>query len=237
PRPGPGHHPARALPGGRGRARPALPGRAPPGALPVRAVARGRPGRRGPGTVPRLRPGHGEDRHLRDLGGDGRAGGRAVRAGRRAHLARAARRRAVAGARRGGRGGRPVRAGRRGARRGRHGIRADGLQRAVRRRLALPPRRAVHPRHDPRPAGDRRAAEQEAGVTDALLEIRGLRAVFDGFAALDGVDLTVEEGELRFLIGPNGAGKTTLIDVITGLTRPAAGTVRFAGTDLAGRRE
>jgi len=74
-------------------------------------------------------------------------------------------------------------------------------------------------------------------VTDALLEIRGLRAVFDGFAALDGVDLTVEEGELRFLIGPNGAGKTTLIDVITGLTRPAAGTVRFAGTDLVGRRE
>jgi len=51
------------------------------------------------------------------------------------------------------------------------------------------------------------------------------------------VDLTVEQGELRFLIGPNGAGKTTLIDVVTGLTRPAAGTVRFAGTDLTGRRE
>jgi len=61
--------------------------------------------------------------------------------------------------------------------------------------------------------------------------------VFDGFHALDGVDLTVPEGELRFLIGPNGAGKTTLIDVITGLTRPAAGTVTFDGHDLVGRKE
>ncbi|WP_019633920.1 urea ABC transporter ATP-binding protein UrtD [Actinomadura atramentaria] len=71
----------------------------------------------------------------------------------------------------------------------------------------------------------------------ALLEIRGLEVVFDGFRALGGVDLTVERGELRFLIGPNGAGKTTLIDVVTGLTRPAAGSVRFAGTDVAGMRE
>ncbi|MBO2446539.1 urea ABC transporter ATP-binding protein UrtD [Actinomadura barringtoniae] len=70
-----------------------------------------------------------------------------------------------------------------------------------------------------------------------LLEIRGLEVVFDGFRAINGVDLTVGEGELRFLIGPNGAGKTTLIDVITGLTRPAAGTVRFGGTELTGRKE
>jgi urea transport system ATP-binding protein len=71
----------------------------------------------------------------------------------------------------------------------------------------------------------------------SLLEIRDLSVVFDGFRAIDGVDLTVEEGELRFLIGPNGAGKTTLIDVITGLTRPASGTVTFDGLSLAGRRE
>jgi urea transport system ATP-binding protein len=70
-----------------------------------------------------------------------------------------------------------------------------------------------------------------------LLRIRGLQVVFDGFRALAGVDLTVDQGELRFLIGPNGAGKTTLIDVITGLTRPAAGSVRFAGTELVGRKE
>ncbi len=70
-----------------------------------------------------------------------------------------------------------------------------------------------------------------------MLELRDVRVVFDGFHALDGVDLTVPEGELRFLIGPNGAGKTTLIDVITGLTRPAAGTVTFDGHDLVGRKE
>lgn len=70
-----------------------------------------------------------------------------------------------------------------------------------------------------------------------LLEIRGLDVVFDGFRAIDGLDLDVAEGEVRFLIGPNGAGKTTLIDVVSGLTRPAAGRVSFAGQSLLGRPE
>jgi urea transport system ATP-binding protein len=74
-------------------------------------------------------------------------------------------------------------------------------------------------------------------MVTALLEVRGLTVTFAGFRALTDLDLTVEPGELRFLIGPNGAGKTTLIDVITGLTRPAAGSVRFAGHELVGRRE
>jgi urea transport system ATP-binding protein len=74
-------------------------------------------------------------------------------------------------------------------------------------------------------------------MTTPLLEIRGLSVVFDGFRAIDGIDLDVRPGELRFLIGPNGAGKTTLIDVVTGLTRPAAGSVRFEGRDLVGKRE
>jgi urea transport system ATP-binding protein len=69
------------------------------------------------------------------------------------------------------------------------------------------------------------------------LEIRNLSVDFDGFKALDGVDLTVEQGELRFLIGPNGAGKTTLIDCITGLTKPTAGVVRFEGRSLDGIAE
>ena len=68
----------------------------------------------------------------------------------------------------------------------------------------------------------------------AQLELRGLSVEFDGFRALDGVDLTVEPGELRFLIGPNGAGKTTLIDCVSGLTRPTEGEVRFGGRSLAG---
>ncbi|MDP9796273.1 urea transport system ATP-binding protein [Catenuloplanes nepalensis] len=69
------------------------------------------------------------------------------------------------------------------------------------------------------------------------LEVRGLNVVFDGFHAITDLDVTVQPGELRFLIGPNGAGKTTLIDVITGRTRPASGSVRFDGVELTGRRE
>lgn len=71
----------------------------------------------------------------------------------------------------------------------------------------------------------------------AMIEVRGLSVVFDGFRAIDGIDLTVEQGELRFLIGPNGAGKTTFIDVITGLTRPTTGEVVFDGRSLVGLRE
>ncbi|HEX8630377.1 MAG TPA: urea ABC transporter ATP-binding protein UrtD [Catenuloplanes sp.] len=70
-----------------------------------------------------------------------------------------------------------------------------------------------------------------------LLRVRGIDVRFDGFRALKELDFTVERGELRFVIGPNGAGKTTLIDVITGLTKPYAGSVRFDGQELVGRRE
>ncbi|MDP1803639.1 MAG: urea ABC transporter ATP-binding protein UrtD [Acidimicrobiales bacterium] len=70
-----------------------------------------------------------------------------------------------------------------------------------------------------------------------LLEVRDLEVVFDGFRAIDKLDFTVAEGEVRFLIGPNGAGKTTVIDVVTGLTKPAAGTVTFAGRSVLGLPE
>jgi urea transport system ATP-binding protein len=53
---------------------------------------------------------------------------------------------------------------------------------------------------------------------------------FDGFKALDKLSLTIDAGELRCVIGPNGAGKTTMMDVITGKTRPDAGTVFFGQT-------
>jgi urea transport system ATP-binding protein len=69
------------------------------------------------------------------------------------------------------------------------------------------------------------------------LALEGLTAVFDGFVALDGVDLNVRKGEIRFVIGPNGAGKTTLVDCITGLTRPTSGKVLFEGRDITGTRE
>jgi len=66
------------------------------------------------------------------------------------------------------------------------------------------------------------------------LSIRDLRVVFDGFAAVDGVNLDVAPGDIRFLIGPNGAGKTTLVDAVTGLVK-ASGTATFAGQQLLGR--
>ncbi|MEU0910637.1 urea ABC transporter ATP-binding protein UrtD [Streptomyces althioticus] len=66
------------------------------------------------------------------------------------------------------------------------------------------------------------------------LTVRGLRVTFDGFTAVDGVDLDILPGDLRFLIGPNGAGKTTLVDAVTGLVR-ASGSVRFGGEELLGR--
>jgi urea transport system ATP-binding protein len=65
------------------------------------------------------------------------------------------------------------------------------------------------------------------------LELTGLTVSFDGFVAVDHVDLSVLKGDLRFLIGPNGAGKTTLIDAVSGLV-PATGRAEFAGTDLLG---
>ena len=55
---------------------------------------------------------------------------------------------------------------------------------------------------------------------------------FGGLKAVSEVDLSVERGEVIGLIGPNGAGKTTLVNLITGVHRATAGTVRFAGEDV-----
>lgn len=63
------------------------------------------------------------------------------------------------------------------------------------------------------------------------VEIRGLTVEFDGFRAIDAVDLTLLQGRLHFLIGPNGAGKTTLVDALTGLVR-GTGEARFRNQDL-----
>ena len=64
---------------------------------------------------------------------------------------------------------------------------------------------------------------QEAHIDvshQVILYIEGLSVSFDGFKALNDMNLYINDGELRCLIGANGAGKTTLMDVITGKTRP-----------------
>ncbi|WP_197373479.1 urea ABC transporter ATP-binding protein UrtD [Mycolicibacterium baixiangningiae] len=74
-----------------------------------------------------------------------------------------------------------------------------------------------------------------AGMGAEYLEVRGLTVDFDGFKAVSDVDLTLFQGDLRFLIGPNGAGKTTVIDAITGLVG-AAGSVNKSGVELLGKK-
>jgi branched-chain amino acid transport system ATP-binding protein len=68
----------------------------------------------------------------------------------------------------------------------------------------------------------------------AVLETRKLCRGFGGVRALDGVELTVREGEIRALIGPNGAGKTTLINVLSGLLRASSGQIVWQGNDVTG---
>jgi urea transport system ATP-binding protein len=70
-----------------------------------------------------------------------------------------------------------------------------------------------------------------------LLEIRSLVVAFEAFHAVDSLDLTLHEHEVRFVIGPNGAGKTTLIDAITHLVAPSSGSIRFADKELVGESE
>ncbi|MHB9862801.1 ABC transporter permease subunit [Streptomyces sp. YIM S03343] len=67
----------------------------------------------------------------------------------------------------------------------------------------------------------------------ALLTVRGLRARYGGFVALDGVDLDVRAGQITAVVGPNGAGKSTLFHCLAGTLRPAHGEVRLAGRDIS----
>ena len=68
----------------------------------------------------------------------------------------------------------------------------------------------------------------------SLLEVRGVTKHFGGLAALAGVDITVEVGEIVGLIGPNGSGKTTLFHCVAGTLTPDGGDVRLRGQSLVG---
>ncbi len=71
-------------------------------------------------------------------------------------------------------------------------------------------------------------------MTEPLLAVDGVSIAFGGVQALSEVSLEVRDGEILALIGPNGAGKTTLFNVISGVLRPDAGDVRFAGRSIVG---
>ena len=62
-----------------------------------------------------------------------------------------------------------------------------------------------------------------------MLEVKNVTKTFDGFKALDGLNMTVEKGSVYGLVGPNGAGKSTIIRHITGVYRPDCGEITMDG--------
>jgi urea transport system ATP-binding protein len=70
-----------------------------------------------------------------------------------------------------------------------------------------------------------------AALAGSILYLEGVSVSFDGFKALNSLNLIIRRGEMRAIIGPNGAGKTTMMDIVTGKTRPDTGRVLF-GNDV-----
>ena len=58
-----------------------------------------------------------------------------------------------------------------------------------------------------------------------MLEVKNLSIQFGGLRAVDGLNMTIKEGQLYGLIGPNGAGKTTVFNMLTGVYKPTTGTI------------
>jgi len=73
--------------------------------------------------------------------------------------------------------------------------------------------------------------------TDFLLAIENLSVSFDGFKAVDDLNLYVDENEIHVIIGPNGAGKTTVLDLICGRTKASSGSIRYRNKELTKLRE
>lgn len=69
-----------------------------------------------------------------------------------------------------------------------------------------------------------------------ILQAENITKRFGGLVAVDDVSLGVREAEIFGLIGPNGAGKTTFLNVVAGVHKPAAGTIRFKGEPITGLR-
>ncbi len=79
------------------------------------------------------------------------------------------------------------------------------------------------------------SASRGSDSASNVLETNNVSIRFGGLNALDGVDLTLKEGEILGVIGPNGAGKTTFINVVTGLYKPSGGQILFQGEDVTGK--
>jgi len=73
--------------------------------------------------------------------------------------------------------------------------------------------------------------------TDFLLALENVSVSFDGFKAVNALNLYVDKGELRVIIGPNGAGKTTVLDLICGRTKVSEGSIKFKDQEITGLKE
>src|SRR6202171_375460 len=76
-----------------------------------------------------------------------------------------------------------------------------------------------------------------ASNTDFLLALENVSVSFDGFKAVDALNLYIDKGELRVIIGPNGAGKTTVLDLICGRTKVSEGSIKFKDQEITGCKE
>jgi urea transport system ATP-binding protein len=76
-----------------------------------------------------------------------------------------------------------------------------------------------------------------ASDTDYLLALENVSVSFDGFKAVNELNLYIDKGELRVIIGPNGAGKTTVLDLICGRTRVSEGSIKFKNQEITSYRE
>lgn len=70
-----------------------------------------------------------------------------------------------------------------------------------------------------------------------MIEVRDITKSFDGLKVLDGVSLTINDGEFLSIVGPSGAGKTTLLQIIGSLEAPDSGSVLYDGTDIVKMKE
>jgi urea transport system ATP-binding protein len=73
--------------------------------------------------------------------------------------------------------------------------------------------------------------------TDFLLALEKVSVSFDGFKAVNELNLYIDKGELRVIIGPNGAGKTTVLDLICGRTKVSEGSIKFKDQEITGLKE
>jgi urea transport system ATP-binding protein len=73
--------------------------------------------------------------------------------------------------------------------------------------------------------------------TDYLLALEGVSVSFDGFKAVNELNLYIDQGELRVIIGPNGAGKTTVLDLICGRTKISEGSIKFKDREITTLKE